>query len=58
MKKPGNIKVKLPKERNSIAAAVRNPNGPFRPKAIPSKAGRNLDRKRKHKGRPLDDGSV
>ena len=41
---------KLPKERNFAAAAVRDPNGPFRPKSIPNKREEKLPRKRKHKG--------
>jgi hypothetical protein len=53
MKKPGN-KSKMPKERNFAAAAVRDPNGPFRPKSIPRKNEKPLDRKRKHKGKPLN----
>ncbi len=50
MKKP----CKLPKERNFAAAAVRDPNGPFRPKSIPNKREEKLPRKRKHKGANFD----
>lgn len=42
--------LQAPKERNFFAAAVRDPNGPFRPKTIPNKHEKPLHRKRKHKG--------
>lgn len=44
-----------PKERNFYARAVHDPSSPFRPKSIPDKQMPKLDRKRKHKGRPLDE---
>lgn len=42
---------KIPKKRNPVAATVRDPNGPFRPKAIPNKGDAKIHRKRKHKGK-------
>ena len=48
-------KNKAPKTRNFFAAAVRDPNGPFRPKTIPNKKNDpKIHRKRKHKGRNDD----
>jgi hypothetical protein len=46
-------KIKMPKARNFFAAAVRNPNGPFRPTAIPNKKAK-IHRKSKHKGHSDD----
>jgi hypothetical protein len=48
-------KQKLPKERNFSAAAIRDPNGPFRPKTIPDKHEVKTGRKRKHKGQSSSD---
>jgi len=46
-------KPKIPKERNYAAMLVRDPNGPYRPKAVPSKKCKEkiIPRKRKHKGK-------
>lgn len=45
---------KLPKQRNFYAMSVRDPNSPFRPKAVPNKRETKIPRKRKHKGRNDD----
>ena len=44
-------KAKITKPRNPHAAAVRDPNSPFRPKVVPDKKSRIKRRENKHKGK-------